>query len=126
MIKVSIVGLVTVFFCILLRTFKSEYAVILSLGSCLLIFFLILGRLTTILEAFSKITDLIQLNGTYLGLLLKIIGIAYLGEFTSNVCKDAGCQAISGHIEMVGKITILSMSLPVFLSILNIVESFLG
>lgn len=126
MIKIAIAGFVTVFLCILIKPIKSEYAVLLSIAACILIFFLVISRLTAILESISKITEFINLKGSYIGLLLKIIGIAYIGEFTANVCKDAGYQAISGQIEMVGKITILSMSIPVFMAILNTVEELLG
>lgn len=126
MIKIAVIGLTAVILCIMIKPLKSEYAVMLSIAVCILIFFLVLSRLTVILEALSQITDTIGLKGTYMGLMLKIIGIAYIGEFTSNVCKDAGYQAISGQIEMVGKITIISMSLPVFIAILNTVEELLG
>ena len=126
MVKIAVIGLTAVILCIMIKPLKSEYAVMLSITACILIFFLVLSRLTVILESLSQITEAIGLKETYLGLLLKIIGISYIGEFTSNVCKDSGYQAISGQIEMVGKITIISMSLPVFLAILNTVEEILG
>lgn len=126
MVKIAVLGIVAVFLCTIVKPLKSEYAVILSITACGLVFFLVLSRLTSIMEAFSRITASINLKGSYLELMLKIIGIAYIGEFTANVCKDAGYQAISGQIEMVGKITILSMSLPVFLAILSTVEELLG
>lgn len=126
MIRVAVAGLVTVFLCIMIKPLKSEYAALLSITACIMIFFLIISRLSAILESFSRITSSIGLKDSYMGLMLKIIGIAYIGEFASNVCKDAGYQAVSGQIEMVGKITILSMSLPVFLAILNTVEEILG
>lgn len=126
MVKIAVLGIVAVFLCTIVKPLKSEYAVILSIAACGLVFFLVLSRLTSIMEAFSRITASINLKGSYLELMLKIIGIAYIGEFTANVCKDAGYQAISGQIEMVGKITILSMSLPVFLAILSTVEELLG
>lgn len=126
MVKIAVLGIVAVFLCTIVKPLKSEYAVILSITACGLVFFLVLSRLTSIMEAFSRITASINLKGSYLGLMLKIIGIAYIGEFTANVCKDAGYQAISGQIEMVGKITILSMSLPVFLAILSTMEELLG
>lgn len=126
MVKIAVIGLTAVILCIMIKPLKQEYAVMLSIAACILIFFLVLSRLTVILDSLSQITGAIGLKGTYMGLMLKIIGIAYIGEFASNLCKDSGYQAISGQIEMVGKITIISMSLPVFLAILNTVEEILG
>jgi len=41
------------------------------------------------------------------------LGVAYLAEFGSALCKDAGQSAIAGQIELVGKLTILAISMPV-------------
>ena len=50
-------------------------------------------------------------------ILFKILGVAYLAEFGSALCKDAGQNAISGQIELVGKLTILAISMPVVTSL---------
>ena len=55
-----------------------------------------------------------------------MIGIAYLAEFASGICKDAGYSFLAGQIELAGKLTILTISLPVMLAVFDTLKSVLG
>ena len=57
---------------------------------------------------------------------MKMIGITYLAEFSSGICKDAGYQTIAAQVEMFGKLTILVLSLPILLTLLKTIQEFLG
>lgn len=125
MIRIALLGIMTVLLCMIFQGRKPEYAMLLSISMCFFIFFLIVGRLETVVELFQKLTGQLKLDPTYGRIILKITGITFVSEITSNICKDAGCHAISGQIELVGKVIILTMSFPIFLSILDTVDSFL-
>ena len=45
------------------------------------------------------------------------MGISFLAEFASGVCKDAGCTAMSSQIELFGKLSMLVTGLPVILAL---------
>lgn len=125
MIKIALLGIMTVLLCMVFKNWKPEYALVLSICMCFLIFFLIVGRFEMVVEILGKLTDQLKLDPTFGKIILKITGITFVSEISSNICKDAGYQAISGQIELVGKIIILTMSFPIFLSILDTVDSFL-
>ena len=55
-----------------------------------------------------------------------MLGITYVAEFSSAICKDAGYQSIANQIEIFGKITILVMSLPIILALMKTIQEFLG
>ena len=81
----------------------------------------------------SKITGSIQILGEYLAvspvyirILLRITGIAYICDFASCICKDAGYQAIAAQIELLGKLTIVVMSLPVLQTLMSAITEFIG
>ena len=57
--------------------------------------------------------------------LLKIVGITYIADFSSNLCKDAGYGAIAGQIEIFGKLSVLAISTPILMALLETVQSFL-
>lgn len=61
----------------------------------------------------------------YFRILLKIIGITYLADFSANICRDAGYSSIAGQIEIFGKISILAISSPIILALLEAVYDFL-
>ena len=54
--------------------------------------------------------------------MFKMIGITYIAEFSSGICKDAGYQTLAGQIEIFGKLTILVLGLPVLLALLQTIR----
>ncbi len=117
MIKVVLIGVVAVFAVLLLKGGKPEYAMAVSLTACVLILLFAGGTLTTVVEDLRKLFSYVALPEGYLKILFKILGVAYLAEFGSALCKDAGQTAVSGQIELVGKLTILAISMPVVTSL---------
>lgn len=117
MIKVIFIGLVAVFVILLLRVGKPEFAMAVSLAACVLILIFAGGTLTAVVKELKKLFSYISLPEGYLKILLKILGVAYLAEFGSALCKDAGQTAVSGQIELVGKLTILAIGMPVVTSL---------
>ncbi len=113
MIKVVLIGLVAVFAVLLLKAGKPEFAMVVSLSACVLILLFAGGTLTTVIGDLRELFRYVKLPDGYLKILLKILGVAYLAEFGSALCKDAGQSAISGQIELAGKLVILAISMPV-------------
>lgn len=113
MLKVVFIGLVAVFAILLLRVGKPEFAMAVSLAACVLILLFAGGTLTTVIDDLKRLFSYVTLPDGYLKILFKILGVAYLAEFGSALCKDAGQSAISGQIELVGKLAILAISMPV-------------
>lgn len=124
MIKVAALGLITVLLASQFKGGKSEYSLYIGFAGCLLIFFYGISKLKVILDALNQIQSYIHIKDTYIILLLKIVGITYIAEFASDLCKDAGYGAVSGQIEFVGKLTILSVSMPVLMALLETIGGF--
>ena len=77
------------------------------------------------IDYINDIGAMISIDGEYIEAILKMMGIAYISEFSSNICKDAGYQAIASQIEIFSKIAILIMSLPVLFTFIQTVGEFL-
>jgi stage III sporulation protein AD len=125
MIKVALIGLVAVVLAIQFKSTKSEFSTYISIVGCILIFLLGVNRLEIIINAIKKIQSYISLNQAYITILLKIIGITYVAEISSNICKDCGYTAVAGQIELVGKLTILATGMPILLALLDTINNFL-
>ena len=122
MIKVVLIGLVAVFAVLLLKVGKPEFAMAVSLSASVLILLFAGGTLASVMKELKQIFSYITLPDGYLKILLKILGVAYLAEFGSALCKDAGQSAISGQIELVGKLMILAISMPVVTSLFETIS----
>ena len=125
MIKIALIGLVAVLLAIQFKNNRSEYSAYISIVGCVLIFLLGVNRLEIIINAIKKIQSYIHINQAYITILLKIIGITYVAEISSNICKDCGYTAVANQIEMVGKLTILATGMPILLALLDTINNFL-
>ena len=74
----------------------------------------------------AQILSWLRLDTGYLSVMLKMIGITYIAEFSSGICRDAGYQTIAGQIEIFGKLTILALGMPVLLALLETIREFLS
>lgn len=125
-IQVGVLGVAGVLLAVQFKGGKSEYGIYISIALSLLIFFAILSQLKEILAMIKTIGSYIKLDTAYIGILLKILGITYVAEFASSICKDAGYQTIAQQIEIFGKLAILALSTPVLLALLDAIKEFLS
>ncbi|MHB8130918.1 MAG: SpoIIIAC/SpoIIIAD family protein [Mobilitalea sp.] len=126
MIRIGVIGIITIILAIMFKKGKEEYSLYISIGACILILLWGIGKLEVILDSIERLQGYIQMNKAYVGILIKIIGITYITEISSSLCKDSGYQAVGEQIELVGKLTILAISMPIMLAILDTINSFLS
>ena len=106
-------------FSVIIKAYRPELAICVALiTACVLMFFAV-GALGNITEQIITIMDRSGLDRKYFSAILKIIGISYMTELGSEICKDAGQSAIALKLEMVGKIMILLLSMRCMSSILS-------
>jgi len=124
-VKVAIIGIAAALIALQFKRFKAEYSSYISLAAGIIIFGFAVSKLEVIIDGISTLSSYISINKDYIGVLVKVIGISYICEFASNLCKDAGYSSIASQIEMVGKLSILVMSMPILMSLLETVDNFL-
>ena len=125
-IQAAVLGIMAVVLAIQLKPLKQEYSVYLILGAGVIIGFLGISRLELILNTVKTIGSYIRIKNIYLGTLLKMVGITYIAEFASGICKDAGFSALGTQVEMFGKLSILAVSAPVLLALLETLQVFIS
>ena len=120
-IKIVGIGLVALVIIILLKQYKPEFAIYISLLTGVLILILIMDKLTGIVNLIQSIVNQSYINTEFITLLIKITGIAFLSEFAVSICKDSGEGALASKIEIGSKIIIISMSIPIISNLLEII-----
>lgn len=126
MIKVAILGIITTLFCVYFKSKQAEISTMIALVCCIIVFTFAITKLEIIVEAMNQIQSYIKINNSYITILLKIVGITYVSEFSAGICKDAGYTAIAGQIQLVGKLSIIAISMPIVLALINTLNQFLG
>lgn len=125
MVCVAVAGIATVLLALLFRQERPEFAMLLSLACCAVIFFSVLSKIQEIMVYIEHLADFVHVDTLYMDVILKMIGITYLSEFTSSICRDAGCASIASQIQVLAKLSILALGMPVLMAFLSTVEAFL-
>lgn len=123
--KIIGVGLIALIIIIILRQYKPEFTIYVSLIAGVIIFFLVANSLTGIINILQDFANKASINSQFLGILLKITGIALLTEFAVSVCKDAGETAIASKVDLGGKVIIISISIPIISALIETITKIL-
>lgn len=124
-LKTGILAVAGILLAVQFKNGKTEYGLYISLVLSIFIFLNIVSKVEVMVRAFRSIGEYIELDKTYVGTLIKMLGITYVAEFSSGICKDAGYQTIASQIQIFGKLTILVLSMPVLSALLNTIQEFL-
>lgn len=120
-IKIIGIGLISLIIIIIIKQYRPEFTIYISIIAGVLILTLTMDKLVGIINILTTLNNKTGLNAQYLGILLKITGIAILTEFAVSICNDAGESAIATKIDLGGKIIIISISIPIIVALLELV-----
>lgn len=123
--KIGMLGIVGVLFALLFKGEKQEYTHYIGFGAAVLIFYYVVQSLFSLMGRFEILQGYMTGNENYLGILLKIVGITYICEFSAGICKDAGFSSIAGQIEVLGKLSVMFAGLPILLAVIEQIQGFL-
>ena len=122
MIKMSLIAVVGVLLILLMKSVKSEYGIYVAIGISLILLFGMSSKLENVLDTIWNVMEAIQLDKKYVKIILKMLGIVYVAEFSSAICKDAGYQTIASQIEVFGKLTLLVQGMPILEALLLTIQ----
>jgi len=117
--------LIGVLLAIKLKGIGSPLWIYLSLALSIFVLFYTMNRFSFVMDFLDQVLSDIGLESGYFEILIKIVGISYLCEFASNLCKESGFLSVASQIEIGGKLTMLVMSMPILFAIVETVTSVL-
>ena len=119
--KIIGIGLIGLIIIVILKQYKPELAIYVSIIAGVLILVFAIEKLTGIINLLQSISNKTNINSSFLKILLKITGITFITEFAVSICSDAGEKAIASKIEIGSKVVIITMSIPIITSLLELV-----
>ncbi len=126
MIQAALFGMIASLAAMKIKTIRPEIGLALGIISSIVLALYGLKEMKKILEIFETIETYSGIPKSYFKILLKLIGISFLCEFTSNLCKDAGQATIGKQMEFIGKLSILVVSIPIFQGLLETIQKLIG
>lgn len=109
-------------FCVLLKQYIKEYALMLSVCICVTVLLFLISEVKPVVSYMSELFGGLDINILYFSILLKAIGICYVTKIGENICKDSGENALAVVVQMTGRISVSLLSLPVITDVFEIIK----
>lgn len=97
---------------------------VIGMSAGMIIFFYMLTQISVVVGFITEMLDMVAIEEKYYLQLLKMLGVAYVAEFASSICKDAGQQSIAAMVELFAKISIVVLSVPGLVFLVETLEKF--
>ncbi len=118
-IKIVAFAFMALFIVLIFKDRRNDLAVYISIAVGIVIFLFIITKITAVLQFVQQLSLKANIDFVYLTTVFKILGIAYLASFCSEICKDAGQGNIGTKVEFAGKILILVLAIPILMAVLQ-------
>ena len=116
-IKIVAFAFAALFIFLVFKDRRSDISILISLSAGVIIFLFIITQLNDVIYFIKDIANKANIDMVYIGVVLKILAIAYLATFCSEICKDAGASSIASKVDFSAKILILT--LPILMAVLQ-------
>lgn len=118
-VKVVAFAFISLFIVQIFKDKRSDLAIQISIVSGIVIFLFMITKITAVLQFLQQLAVKANIDFIYFNTVLKILGIAYLASFCSEICKDAGDSSLAAKVEFSGKILILVLAVPILMAVLQ-------
>ena len=118
-IKIVAFAFMALFIVLIFKGRRDDIAIQVSIAAGILIFLFMVNKLTIIMGFLQTLANKANIDVIYLNTVFKILGIAYLASFCSEICKDAGENSIAAKVEFSGKILILVLAIPILMAVMQ-------
>lgn len=119
LLKVVGVGICSVIVNLILKQYKPEFALVSNVCGGLIIFAIVANGSSELLDNFYELQGVSGLDIDIVKPIMKVLGIGYITEFTSNIAEDCGNKSIASKITLGGKIAICALAFPILKQLIN-------
>jgi stage III sporulation protein AD len=123
--RIAAVGLCGVAISAVVKGYKPEFSIYIVIATVLVIFIMVIGKLAYVFDFLGEIYDQISYGKNFFPIILKVLAVAYIADFTAQICKDSGEAAIAGKVELAGKVMIFYLAMPVMVAVLQLINRML-
>lgn len=124
--KLAAIGITGAILSLLVKNRRPEIAIAIPILTAAVILTMCMPYLKAVIDGFDKIIEMAGIDMVHIQAVLKIIGIAYICQLASDICKDAGEGTIASKIELGGKIIIITVSMPIIYDLLELAEKIIN
>ena len=123
--RIAAIGLCGVVIASMVKSNKPEFATYIVLATVMIIFAMIIYKLSAVFEFLSSIYNQVSYGRAFFPIILKVLAVAYIADFAAQICRDSGESAIAGKVELAGKVMIFYLAVPVMVAVMDLINKML-
>lgn len=124
--KIIGITLISLSLIIILKNIKREdFALLATIISSIILIVFIITKVEKVAELLNGFANNAGIDKNYFYLLLKTLGISYIVEIVTNICKDAGASSLATKVEIMGKLSIVTITIPLITTLLSTITNIL-
>lgn len=120
--KIIGIGITGAILSLIVKQHRPDFAIAIPILVAVVVIGVCAPYIETVLNMFENIADSAGIEISQVRIVIKIIGVAYICQFASDICKDVGESSISSKIELGGKLIIITLSMPIVYNLLELVS----
>ena len=124
-LKIAAVALTGVILASVMKTVNKEITIYRILATVIILFLSIIDKLWEAFRFLEGIYDNVTYGRSFFPVIIKVLAVAYITDFTAQLCRDSGENAIGSKVELAGKVMIFYLAMPVLSAILELISSLL-
>ena len=124
-LKIAAVALTGVILASVMKTVNKEITIYIILATVIILFLSIIDKLWEAFRFLEEIYDNVTYGRSFFPVIIKVLAVAYITDFTAQLCRDSGENAIGSKVELAGKVMIFYLAMPVLSAILELISSLL-
>jgi stage III sporulation protein AD len=118
-LRIGALGIVAAVLSVVIRQYRPEISMQVAIALGVVVFLFLSAQLSGISQVVSALFQKADIQPEYFLTILKATGIAFITEFASQTCRDAGEGSIAQKMEIGGKVLIVFLALPMLLTLLQ-------
>lgn len=125
-LKIAALALTGVMLAALIKNISKEISLYIIFATAVLILLAVIDRLSDMFLFLEGVYANVTYGREFFPVIIKVLAVAYITDFTAQLCKDAGENTVGSKVELAGKITIFYIALPILTAILEMIRQLLG
>lgn len=125
-LKAAALAMVSAILCMVVGKQEKDFSLLIAIAACTMIMAAASSYFEPVFTFIQRLEALGNLKSDMLKILTRVLGIGIISEIASMVCTDAGNATLSKTIQLLGSAVILYLSIPMFTSLIDMIEEILG
>ena len=114
-------AIMSIILCLSLSKNAKDYATLIVILLCTLFCAVTAAFFVPVLDVMDKLSAFSSTGSAWLEILLKCVGLSFIGETVTLICTDSGYGAIGKGIQILTSVVILWVSLPMIEKLLDLI-----